>query len=88
MYQVEYAMFTKGQERMIVRGNEYRVNIDEVGAAQMRAEGWKWSGHSHVETDSLSTTASDGDYLILKAFGQKRSRIINSKGKSQYFEVH
>ena len=44
----------------------------------MRAEGWKWSGHSHVETDSLSTMASDGDVAILKAFGQKRSRIFNN----------
>lgn len=78
-------MFTKGQERMIVRGNEYRVNIDEAEAAKMRSEGWKWSGHSHVETDSLSTMASHGDIEILKAFGQKRSRIINSKGKSDIF---
>ena len=80
-------MFTKGQERMIVRGNEYRVNIDEAEAEKMRSEGWKWSGHSHVETDSLSTMASDGDVAILKAFGQTRSRIINAKGQSKIFEV-
>ena len=80
-------MFTKGKERMIVRGNEYRVNIDEVEAAKMRFEGWKWSGHSHVETDSLSTMASDGDYLILKAFCQRKSCIINAKGIYKFFEV-
>ena len=78
-------MFTKGQERMVVRGNEYRVNIDEVEAAQMRSEGWKWSGHSHIHVDNVDLNPSNGDIKILKAFGQKRSRIINSKGKSDIF---
>lgn len=85
--QVEYAMFTKGQERMIVRGNEYRVNIDEVEAAQMRAEGWKWSGHSHIHVDKVDLNPSDGDIEILKAFGQGRSCIINAKGIYKFFEV-
>lgn len=54
-------MFTKGQERMIVRGNEYRVNIDEVEAAQMKAEGWKWSGHSHIHINEIDLNPSNGD---------------------------
>ncbi|MDY6073678.1 MAG: hypothetical protein SPI49_06300 [Eubacteriales bacterium] len=37
----------------------------------MRAEGWKWSGHSHIHVDDLSLTPSHGDYAVLQAFGQK-----------------
>lgn len=80
-------MFTKGQERMVVRSNEYRVNIDEVEAAKMRFEGWKWSGHSHIHINEIDLNPSNGDIEILKAFGQGRSCIINAKGIYKFFEV-
>jgi len=45
---VEYAMFTKGHERLIVRGNAKHVNITPENAAKLSAQGYKLSGHTHV----------------------------------------
>lgn len=82
----EFAMFTKSGERFIIRGNETMVNIDEETARKLASKGYRWSGHTHPGIDSLSTTASDGDYAILAAFSQARSVVYNSSGRYQVFE--
>lgn len=46
----EFAMFTKGNERLIIRGNEYSVNINEEVATKMAGDGYKWSGHYLITT--------------------------------------
>jgi hypothetical protein len=79
---VEFAMFTRGPERLIVRGERYRVKINQFDAAKLNAQGYKWSGHTHVGN---YLAASDGDEKILGQFAQKRSVIYNAMGKHNIF---
>jgi hypothetical protein len=80
--QVEFAMFTRGSERLIVRGDGRRVNVCSEQAVKLRAQGYKWSGHTHV---GGYLAASLGDKEILKLFDQERSVIYNSFGKHDFF---
>lgn len=82
----EFAMFTKGNERIIIRGNPYKVNIDIDEAERLSADGYKWSGHTHPGFDFLCMQPSDGDYSILDCFKQPNSVIYNSKGDYRPFE--
>jgi len=77
----EFAMFTLGSERLIVRGNAVSVNIDAVKAAEMNALGYRWSGHTHTE----GIVPSMGDKLILRQFKQSRSSIYNAEGQYNDF---
>ena len=81
----EFAMFTKGGERLIERGNSYSVNIGIETATQMAYNGYQWSGHTHPGFDQLSLFASDGDIAILEAFDQNESVIYNSLGQYAIF---
>jgi len=84
---VEFAMFTRKQERLIVRGDAARVNITQDDAAVLNAQGYKWSGHTHVGLyDGWELNASDGDLAILSRFDQKESVIYNTMGKYRTFE--
>lgn len=82
----EFAMFTKGNERLIIRGNSIKVNIDFAQANQMSQQGYKWSGHTHPGDTFLAMQPSDGDYSILECFKQEMSVIYNSKGEFRTFE--
>ncbi len=77
----EFAMFTKGKERLIIRGNAYKVNITIDDARLLAKEGYKWSGHTHPGTDWNSLISSKGDKEILKCFEQSQSVVHNSKGQ-------
>lgn len=76
----EFAMFTKGGERMIMRGSAIETPVDVKLANQLRDEGYRWSGHTHPGTDNSSLLPSSGDHDILDVFGQERSEIYNSLG--------
>ena len=82
----EYAMFTKGDNRLVIRGNAKMVNIGVDDAKQFASQGYKWSGHTHPGTDFLCMQPSDGDYSILNCFKQNYSVIYNSKGDFRTFE--
>lgn len=82
----EFAMFTKGNERLIIRGNSRSVNIDIETAKQMADQGYRWSGHTHPGISRNCLFASDGDKLVLKQFKQNISVIYNSKGQYATFE--
>ena len=82
----EFAMFTKGKERIIVRGNSRMVQIDIEKAESLAKQGYKWSGHTHPGFDFISMQPSDGDYSILDCFKQSNSVIYNSKGEFRTFE--
>ena len=60
----EYSLFTRKGDRMIVRGNETRVNITPEIAHDMTTHGWRWSGHTHPGIDVNVTTPSPGDYAV------------------------
>ena len=81
----EFALFTRKGERMIVRGNAYMTNINREIAERMASEGWRWSGHTHPGTDYFCLIPSDGDKMILRAFGQGQSCIVNSTGQWNTF---
>lgn len=76
----EFAMFTKGKERLIIRGNAYNVNVDEAFAKELSRLGYKWSGHTHPGTSGNVLIPSVGDKLILKEFNQEQSVIYDSRG--------
>lgn len=82
----EFALFTKGKERLVIRGNKGRVNIDVSEAKQLSKQGYKWSGHTHPGTDRNCLIHSPGDEFILNAFGQRTSVIYNSKGQFELFK--
>lgn len=84
---VEYALFTKGSKRMVVRGDMGSVNIDIDKAKELAQNGYRWSGHTHPGYDLFALTASDGDYNVLKAFGQKEGVIYNSLGQYMVFAL-
>lgn len=83
---VEFAMFTKGGDRLIIRGDSNSVNVDVETAQKLAEEGYKWSGHTHPGLELFVLQASEGDYLILKQFKQKVSVIYNSKGDFRTFD--
>ncbi len=78
---VEFAMFTRGSERLIIRGNASTVAVDPKEARRLAAEGFKWSAHTHPGIDDLCLQSSEGDGIILKCFAQEQSVIYNSKGR-------
>lgn len=82
----EFALFTKGGERLIVRGNSYCVDITPEEAHEMGLNGYTWSGHTHPGTDFNVLQPSDGDYAILNQFNQENSAIYNSVGNYLIFE--
>ncbi len=77
----EFAMFTKSQERLIIRGNSVKVNISPEDARQLAEAGYKWSGHTHPGTNEFCLYASTGDKMILQCFAQNQSVVYNSKGQ-------
>lgn len=83
---VEFAMFTKGGDRLIIRGDTKSVNVDVETAQKLAQEGYKWSGHTHPGLDMNAMFPSEGDKLILSCFRQEKSVIYNSKGQHYTFE--
>lgn len=81
----EFALFTKGNERLIIRGNAYEVNIDKMAAKSLNENGYRWSGHTHPGTEGISLVASEGDKLVLNQFSQENAVIYNSKGLYSLF---
>jgi len=82
---VEFAMFTCGSKRLVVRGNNEHVNINSMRAMVLKMQGYKWSGHTHPGNSKIVLRSSDGDVMVLKAFNQNVSVIYNSVGEYQTF---
>jgi hypothetical protein len=78
----EFAMFTRGPERLVIRGDMWHVNIGTSEAAELNTRGYKWSGHTHIGSNLV---VSIGDKKVLRQFDQKYSVIYNSFGKHQTF---
>ncbi len=77
---VEFAMFTKGAERLIVRGDRVSVGIGADEAVALAKAGYRWSGHTHPGSGLNSLLASGGDIQVLGCFSQSQSVIYNSTG--------
>lgn len=78
---VEFAMFTKGAERLIIRGDERSVNVSKSYALELKLQGYRWSGHTHPGIDDFCLMPSSGDKEILNVFDQDYTAIYNSTGK-------
>lgn len=48
---VEFAMFTKGGERLVIRGDELRIEIGEEFLDKLILQGYRLSGHTHPGID-------------------------------------
>ena len=81
----EYAMFTKGNERLIFRGNSQKIFLKDYELKNLADEGYKWSGHTHPGENTECLSASSGDVLTLRLFKQEFSCIYNSKGQFNIF---
>lgn len=83
---VEFAMFTRRAERLVIRGNEAEVPMGVDFLAELSRQGYRFTGHTHPGIADNVLTASDGDYLALQQFKQWRSVIYNSLGQREFFE--
>jgi hypothetical protein len=48
----EFAMFTTGGRRMIMRGSPDTVPVTPAQAEALSAQGWRWSAHTHPDGGS------------------------------------
>ena len=81
----EYALFTRGAERLIIRGSERMVDIDVEKARELAKQGYRWSGHTHPGGNDWFLCPSEGDTIILAEFDQPKSVIYNSFGDKEPF---
>ena len=81
----EFAMFTRGSQRMIVRGGPTNVNINGIKAQELASIGYRWSGHTHPGIGRNVKIPSLGDLFILSNFKQTRSVIYDSGSKFNIF---
>jgi len=84
----EFAMFTKGQERLIIRGSPKHVNVNIKYAKELSEQGYKWSGHTHPGNGANVKLPSDGDILILQQFAHENSVIYDWSGKYEKFSKY
>ena len=78
----EFAMFTTGGQRMIMRGNATSVPITPAKAQELSSKGWRWSSHTHPDGVMRS---SSGDQKVLSQFKNQRSAILDTTGKRTSF---
>ena len=78
---VEFALFTRKGERLIVRGNEQQVRLYDSDLAELRDEGYRWSGHTHSGNRDVDLVSSEGDKRALIIMKQNNSVIYNAAGK-------
>lgn len=83
----EFAMFTRKGKRLIIRGSEKDINIGIDDAKRMKAEGYKWSGHTHPGNGINVLLPSQGDELVLQAFGQNIGCIWGETGNFMLFDI-
>ncbi len=85
----EFALFTRGSQRMIVRGNQYGVPLTRSELAELQRQGFKFSGHTHPGTSDITLNASGtpGDREVLRIFNQQQSLILNSSGRRSVYDA-
>jgi len=83
----EFAMFTTGGRRLVVRGDVQSVPIAVEDATQLASERWRWSAHTHPGLGKGVLRSSIGDRAVLGQFGaDAQSAILNSTGDRSLFD--
>ena len=85
---VEFAMFTKGGKRLIIRGDRNSVDINDKEAKKLSEQGYRWSGHTHPGRSISEIYPSDGDRQVLRATGRSSSAIYLSTGRKYIFAAN
>ena len=75
----EFALFNKGKNSIILRGNYRSCNIGKTLSEEVIDNKWEWVGHSHPTITQLSPSEADIDALKVFTW-QKKSSIIDLKG--------
>lgn len=87
----EFAMFTKGRERLIIKGEEHTIDISYKEIERLAKAGYRWSGHTHTGVTHDTMEASPNDKQTLGYFkkykGQTKSVIFNAGGNFIIFEI-
>ncbi|MFC4158796.1 hypothetical protein [Chitinimonas lacunae] len=81
----EFAMFSTGGRRLLIRGDATSVPITPEMATDLASQGWRWSSHVHPGFDSSVLRSSIGDRAVLDAMGANQSAIFNSLGQRRLF---
>jgi len=85
----EFAMFTRGNQRLVIRGGSKTVPVNPDRAMELANSGWKWSGHTHPGITVESLKASAGDRAVLEAFQawgiQNKSVVKTMTGEYKTF---
>ena len=76
----EFAMFTTGGRRLVVRGDYKSVPITPDMGVDLAAMGWKWSSHTHPGLDASVLRSSIGDQAVLGGMQGNQSAMLNSLG--------
>ena len=84
---VEFAMFTKGGKRLVIRGEQNSVNVKPEHAKNLASQGYRWSGHTHPGSDYYTIVPSPGDRGVLEMMTHKHSAIYSSTGRKYIFAV-
>ena len=85
----EFAMFTLGSRRIIVRGSPSGVVMVKDLQMKLKRESWTWSAHTHpgIKDIVLNASGFPGDREGLSFLSQSRSLILNSAGKKSIFDL-
>lgn len=87
----EFALFTRHNERMLIRGTSDSVPISTTSAPNIALQGWKWTAHSHpmrVGEPSTVVLPSAGDIAVLRSMKQSHSIILTSTGLRTGFSAN
>ena len=84
---VEFAMFTRGPQRLIVRGTPRTVPITVDDAKRLASDGWRWSVHTHPGVGRMVLDSSPGDRKVLAMFPHPLSVIYNSADERRKFSA-
>lgn len=85
----EFAIFTRGSQRLIVRGYNYNIGLSIDNLQLLKQQGFKFSAHTHPTGTTFSRyilDASSGDRLALTVFKQEKSLILDSLGRRNIFD--
>ena len=84
----EFALFTRGSQRLVVRGDANGVPLTVSQLEKLHQQGYRFSAHTHPGTSDLVLNASGkpGDRAVIEIFQQKQSLILNSAGRRSIFD--